>query len=489
VLLADLQSTLELLRTGDQDAAPASLGELFARELGLATPEAGVEPTWPRLFTEAGLKEIGLDPSSSAVIVPTVSDDAVVIGFGLTSRALFEAWLGRLAHGESKRVEIAGELASVFGPSREVPITCLSRQADAFCQIGISQGPDAVLALRTIVQRSSPTFDQAPGLLKARERLAEGAHAYGLVNGEALGRSLAGLALARVQRFHRFDGKDARKLVDQEAQLYANRIKRAFEGVDAAAFGLYTSKKDALALKSEIALNDHGAQRLRDLTERDPQRAGIERWSETPSLARILLRTTPASAQRILQGVGFSLPQGSLTGTSALLWFGIDTECPEAKKSLVQPGLGLAFLLPSALAVGIRSREAGPPVHDALQSALEARASGSAYDIRVMDDVVFVGTGPGSGAAAVRRMNGLAHTPDKEPSETPPFLEGSVHLRAVDAALESVDFGSERPHELLLFNAVRQRMRPLLEHAAALTFAMRTIESERRVQLDLEVQR
>src|SRR5206468_3601535 len=77
-------------------------------------------PSWARVFTPEGLEMIGANPAADAMVVPSVIDDAAVVGFHLASRARFEAWLARISHGESRRVEIAGEQASVFGPSRDV---------------------------------------------------------------------------------------------------------------------------------------------------------------------------------------------------------------------------------------------------------------------------------------------------------------------------------------------------------------------------------
>jgi hypothetical protein len=500
VLLADLQSLLEVLRVLDPDTFPESLGELFARMFGFDKADGAAlrssdgdgqdnPPSWARLFRREGLESIGVDVSGSAMVAPNLIDDAIVVGFNLKSRTRFEQWLGRLAHGEARRVEIAGEQASVFGPSRDVPITCLSRQSIAFCQIGVSSGSDPVAELRMIVQRSSPTLGEEKAVMRPLERLPEGAHADLLINAEPFSRTIGLVTQARAQRDHRFDGKDAKRAAEQEEKTRVQKLRRWTEPLEGAAIGLYP-ERDAIAIKTELSFTDRGAKNLRDLAARDPKSDLIERWTDTPAIARVLMRMDPEHAARLFESLGWAVPKDALSGTVGLLLFGIDTECPLAKKSADKTQFGWAFLLPSALAVGIRSTESGSAVHDALASAIAKEApSGGAFDIRVLDDLVFVGTGPGSGAAAVRRVNGLPPPHTAKSTEATPFLEGSIHLRAVDAALESGDYGADRRKELVMLDAFRHRMKPLLEQIASLSFAARAMEPEHRMRVDVELKR
>jgi hypothetical protein len=383
----------------------------------------------------------------------------------------------------------------------ERPLACLARRSTAYCQLGAAEGGDPIAPLRSMVSISPPAFGSVTAIKRAFFQLREGAHAYLFLHGEPAAKHAHELALAWAARHHRFDGK---KKIVESAQALAPKIRRAGETIEGAAGGLYFGS-DRVSFESELSIDESGAKLLRDLAVAGDARALIPRWFETPALARVLLRMKGERAERWLQAAGVDVPAGALTGTMALLLFGVDSECSAAKKQEAS-ALGWAFLLPSAIAVGLR----GAPAADAVQSALEKQigatkassdeaaetktrpvlsgsAFGSAFQAQVLDEIALFGTGPGSGAAAMRRLRSAHEV--KRTSEPRAFVHAAIHPRAIDAAFESGSISRENRRELLMIEALRRRMRPLLQQIDAIELVARANEAERRVTLDLEVRR
>jgi hypothetical protein len=93
-------------------------------------------------------------------------------------------------------------------------------------------------------------------------------------------------------------------------------------------------------------------------------------------------------------------------------------------------------------------------------------AAGSPYEIYVLDRMMIVGTGVGSGAAALRRLASVEATEVKP--ERAPFLRATLHPRAIDAAFASGAFGREHRRELLAIEGLRLQLKPLLERIDAI---------------------
>lgn len=492
--LSDLHGFISTLAQLDTD-----LTQLFGFE--------AIGPALEPLLTPAGLAAIGVDAGGSAVIVPPRFGEPMVFAMELQNRPRFQSWLEALAPDETRRVSIGGEEASVLFPNRERPIACLTRRATAYCQVGAAPGPDPIAPLRATVSIQPPALGTVAAIGRAYGRLREGAHAYVFVHGEPAARTAPELALAWAERNHRFDGK---KKITEAAQALAPRIKHAAEMIEGAAGGLYLGS-GGIAFESEVSVGERGVKLLRDLTVATEAGALIPRWFETPALARVLLRVRSDRAEQLLKSAGVEVPSGSLSGTLALLLFGVDAQCSAAKKQDASGPLGWAFLLPSAIAVGLR----GPTAADAVQNMLIAKlgdqapedpagadgdhdrvkarapvrteAFGSTFEVQVLDEIALFGTGPGSGAAAMRRLRSLSA--DSRAGEPRAFVHAAIHPREIDAALEAGNISRDNRRELLMVEAMRRKLRPLLQQVDAIELVARANESERRVTVDLEVRR
>lgn len=483
--------------------------------------DARAIPSWSELTTAKELVALGLDPAGSAILVRNLTEDALVVGFALSSRPRFEQWLARISGGELGHLAISGEQASVLGPDSDLPITCLSRQSHGYCQVGLSRGGDPIAALKAVVRGGGPTLDQT-GITRAIRGLPDDAHAYLVINSDPAVKVATKLIALHAQRRHRFDAPLGRKRAQERALAMIQRVRQYGEIVDGAVLGLYFSRDD-VTVRTELALTERGGKLARELSSARESGEVIARWSNTPVLARLLVRMRADHAHELFSALGFSVPESTLSGTLALLLFGIDTECPLAKKG--QPNedrLGWAFLLPSAIAVGLDAPRSADVVQHALASAiakdavttgrdgsgtpasvavvpqaglrspesrppLSGRAFGSSFEIHVLDDLVLVGTGPGSGAAALRRLESLPPSRGPRTAEPVPFLEGSINLRAVDAAFAAGNFDDDNRSDLIMLAAVRQRLKPLLERVSEVRFSARAVD--RRARIDLELRR
>lgn len=494
--LSDLHAFIALFDQLDTD---------LARLTGLDAIES--KEALSALLTPAGLAAIGVDAGGSAVIVPPLFGEPAVFALELQNRPRFERWLETLAPDETRRVSIGGEEASVLFPNRERPIACLTRRSTAYCQLGAAPGPDPIAPLRATVSIQPPALGTVAAIGRAYGRLREGAHAYVFAHGEPAAKTAPELALAWAERNHRFDGK---KKITEAAQALAPRIKQAAEMIEGAAGGLYLGS-GRVSFESEVSVGERGVKILRDLSVASEAGALIPRWFETPALARVLLRVRGERAEQLLSSAGVEVPSGSLSGTLALLLFGVDAQCSAAKKQDAGGPLGWAFLLPSAIAVGLR----GPTAADAVQNKLLAElpdrtpeepaaedgeseraklrapvrteAFGSSFEVQVLDEIALLGTGPNSGAAAMRRLRSL--TPESRIREPRAFVLAAIHPREIDAALEAGNISRDNRRELLLVEAMRRKLRPLMQQVGAIELVARANESERRVTVDLEVRR
>ncbi len=455
------------------------------------------------LLTPAGLAASGIDAAGGMVIVPPLLGEPIVLAMELQNRPRFEAFIEELAGGSGKRVSIGGEQASVLAPQSDAPLTCLARKSTAYCQLGTTKGPDPIATLRSVAGMQSPSFGSVAAIARSHERLREGAHVLVFANGESLQKIAPELAIAWAERNHRFEGR--KKIVERTQEL-TPRLKRSAEMFEGAAGGLYLST-DRVSFEIEVGVAERGAKLLSDLTVKEAANAEIPRWFETPALARVLLRVQPSRAEHWLKLAGIDVPDKAITGTMSLLLFGFDPECSAAKRAAKEANaIGWAFLLPSAIAVGLR----GSPAADAMQLALvegferevpveveveveesqkarpivRGHAFGSGFEVRVLDEVAFFGTGPGSGAAALRRYSSLPATGSSKAAHS--FFHAAIHPRAIDAAFDAGNISRENRRELVAIEALRRRLRPLLQEIEAVELAVRANEAERRITIDLE---
>ncbi|MCK6552683.1 hypothetical protein L6R52_43070, partial [Myxococcota bacterium] len=516
--LADIELALDALRLVQPSLHGRRAGAILARLLGQRTgalnaisegtaigDDEATDQRWAHLATPSGLASIGIDVEGGAAIVPSGRDDALALVFELSNRPRFEAWMSSLARGAERRLAVGAEQASVLEPADVPPVTCLSRQSVAYCQLGASSGPDPIALLRAISSLAPPTLAQVPGLSRAFERLPDGAHAYLVVSPDQAARVAAEMIGERAHREHRFDPPAVKRAVAERASRQALGLRRAAELVDGVAIGLYP-ERERVRLRTEISVTERGARTLRALFTPTGDDDVVARWAETPALARLVLRLGGPDAEALFTELGLALPTGSLSGTVSLLFLGVDPESPLTRPDR-EPGLfGWSFLVPSALAAGLRSPEAVEAVHEhigrtlagveaprtALAAPLEpivGRAFDSPWEVRFVDGVVLAGTGPGSAAAAERRLGALRDVALPLRADDAPVIEGAVHLRAIDAALGPSGFPADSRRELRVADAVRMKLRPLLDQVEGVRFEVRAMQPERRLRVDVALVR
>jgi hypothetical protein len=483
--ITDVHSLASLVPSLDPNA-------LLARVFGVEVP--GV------VITPAMLASIGVDAGGSAVIVPPLVGEPLIFAVELQNRPKFEAWLDQLGQGASRRVAVGGEQASVLGHDSDRPLACLARKSTAYCQFGAAQGNDPIAPLKAISGIASPSFGTVAAILRSHARLREGAHVYLYINGEPAAKSAEELALAWAEKTHRFDGR--KKILERTKEL-AIKIRQAAETFEGAAGGLYLGTGHPV-FEMDVSVSDRGGKLLRDLSHAGATQATIARWYETTALARVLLDVKADRLEDWLSSFGIDAPENAVTGTLSLLMFGVDSECSAAKRE-DESALGWAFLFPSALAVGLRGTGSADAIHSALVKEFEEKVPlqmdaesekkerpivrgsvfGSAFEARVLDEVLFFGTGPGSGAAAMRRMNAL---PEPSPRASRTFLRAAIHPRAIDAALEIGNISSkESRRELIALDLLRRRLRPLFQRVEAIDLSARAFESEKRIMIEAVV--
>lgn len=246
----------------------------------------------------------------------------------------------------------------------------------------------------------------------------------------------------------------------------------------------------------------------REPPAQSPAWGRILRWSSTPALINLFLRTDPRLIQMLGDWVGVALPVEDLDGTLGLLTLGVDVHCPQARAAR-DGALDLAFLFPSAVVLGLRDARASENVHQRLRAGLGARpleprlssslgiglaqpfspglgpgsgdrpavdpripgkpegfsratflaeVAGGRVEIHVLERLLLVGSGPMSGYAALRRLRALGRAPDAPPSD---FLRMSVDFGAVDAALAASVISRDHRSELRWVEHFRLRLSPL----------------------------
>lgn len=499
--LADMLSVLEpeLSKPLGRLAVDAIWGFDSLSELSAPVP---VDPA--KVLTTAGLEAAGIDTSAPLLVLPSLEEEVVVLRFQLESRRRFEAWLDALAGKERRRVLLGGESASVIGPDSPRPVACLARHAHAFCQLGVNAGDDALSDLSRAVASEGVAYGRLRGVAAAWERLPQDAVLYAFFNPGPFAKGIAKLAHLRERMRTRFADRRSKRDAFMRARRFESSVLEWSRLLDGAALALFFG--DAPGARLELSMTARGRRALDDVFPERTTRDLIGRWTETPALFSLLVHADPAFVQRVARSYGLMLPQEMLTGTVGLLTLGLDPDCPSAKQGTKQP-LDWAFLLPSALNVGLTAPEAADRIHGLLEAQLPARAAGdrkvawlpnprapitglaagSPFEIHVLDRMLVVGTGPGSGAAALRR---LASVRSRAPAgkERAPFFVATVQPQAIDAAFAAAAFGREHRRELLTIESLRLRLKPLLERIGALKVEATTPPEHRRVSVRLAVE-
>jgi hypothetical protein len=461
---------------------------------------AGVRPIEPSTaLTPGGLREAGIDAAAPVVLIPNVRAEVTVIRFGLSDRRAFEAWLDRIGGRERKRIPVGAETASVLALDSERPIICLARHKQAICQLGVSQGPNVIADLARVVAEGGSTYSRLPGVITAHDRLPRDSVLYAFANPSPLARDAALLQAERERRRTRFADVRTRAASEEESRRMTARLVKWSRWIDGVAAAVLTGERTGVRV--ELTASSMGKRLLAAALPERRTDDLIGRWAETPALFSALVHADPTFVQRAAEQFGLDLPKDALSGTVALLGLGLDSECPSAKQGAVAE-LDWAFLIPSALNVGIATTEAAERLHQLLSLRFpivpikppwleHARppfagiAQGSPYEIHVLDRMLIVGTGIGSGAAALRRLASIQ--PTAKPSARAPFIRASLHPRAIDAAFAAGAFGREHRRELLAIESLRLQLKPLMERIDSIELLANASEDREHVSLNVRI--
>ncbi len=507
LVIEDLEESVDALSLLDpqlkEQPLPVLLSELI---FGTNSPlESLAEPdrsgAISRLATAEGLQRIGVDPQGAFYLVPYPADGVALLSFGLTERPRFEAWLGRIAP-ERRHTSVVGEQASVLASESDRPVTCLSRSARAYCQIGASSGDDAIAHLRKLHQFSGSTLGERQGLKAAYGKLAPGARLQLLVQPAPLADQLSATFEKKIRRAQRFSAPKTRKQTLNRLRRKQARLRSAVKLVEGAAAGFYRHS-DHIALRWEAKMSSAGQRALIAAVPPTTPDLPIAQWARTPALFSAIARVAPMHLQKLLGALGLPVPQDALSGTVAMLALGLDTECAFAKQETkaapaMRPPHGWAFLFPSALNVGLTNKTAADQTFKNLSTIFEVgektgftpraplrgRVLDSGYEVHVLDDMLVIGTGPGSGAAAIRKLRGLS---PQSSEQTPPFFRAAVHLRAINEAFAAGNFRGEHRKELLSLETARLKLKPFLQRFSKLEVSAKALERHQRVQMQVKL--
>lgn len=481
----------------DKENVAHVVAKLWDQPLATALVAPKQETNVGRLGTVRGLEDVGVDASAPIAFVPNADGETIVVVFGLSSRKRFERWLSSLAGADRPRPKIGGELASVLAADSRMPVICLARQTHAYCQFGETKGARPAAPLEALLTFDGAKLGDAKARRAALSKLPPDAHLYATANPKGLATIFAHVIVATSSAKARYLEPAHAKAMLTRAKRRAERIVRHAGFVEGAAAGVYPSDKE-VAIRTELTLSSSGrrfADRLLPDGRPDPM---IARWARTPALLSILARTNPAILEGFAKDYGIDVPEGMLSGTAASMILGLDAECSAARKERKKLSpRRWAFLMPSTVAVGLKDPKAADTIHKRLEPGLDTvetrrpstrptltgRMWGSPFEVSVLDDMVLLGTGRGSGAAALRRLGALPEPlpPTRGPS---PFVEARVDLRAIDAAFAAGAFSSEHRAELLAVEAFRLQVKPLLESVDEVAFAATKHDGGRRIRID-----
>jgi hypothetical protein len=401
----------------------------------------------------------------------------------LADRERFVAWLQRLAELRGRSLELgSAERGAIVELGSDLILGCVTQGQLGFCQLGVSAGPDPSAHLRRLLElRASPRA--AAELERSLSSLGPDADALLALQPAAVLEALAAAWMREVARRHRFDDEPARQVALRNARAEIARWRHAGRAIDAIALGLWL-RPNQLELDLELSIDERGARSVEALAPA-PGDDPVVRWSEMPALARAMVRLKPRAIRPILEQLGVPLPAGALAGTAAALLLGVDTECPMAKAGAPRSIGALAYALPIAAAIGLShpldsaelaaiagsrtATQAASTSADAAEAgSLGVPIAGHALELRAAPDVLLVGTGIGSGAAAARRWSALALDSSGDHGAhmrggAPPFLELGVDLAAAHAAFQAGSFGEDTRPELLDLERLHRHLRPALE--------------------------
>lgn len=423
-------------------------------------------PVNPATFRRLG---IGVDRELGLIFDPDAN--VAIVRFALSDRRRFEAWLARTVPEERRSMEIGRERAIVLYPDSEMPIICLLRVSHAHCQLGTGEEERPGRALQRLTTEGIRPLAEASDFKLLRAGLDEHADALVFVRPKRFTSGVDAFLEARTRRAHRFASNRDQRGMHGRAESRARLLRSWLSEGRLAALSL-SLDRGRVDGRLQVVLEPRAAERLAVLVPTDPPSNDIMAWSDTPSLARLLLRLEPSAAAALYELLGLQLPSDSVDGSFSAHLLGVDTEC-RAAKSLAKDPRAPLFFMPVAAAIGLRGpvdaktmiMQPGSAGARALFSGVQleptgtdgqtfrAEHLGSPLEVRMLDGVALMGTGHGAAAAAERRWSARVAPRSRRNA----FLELSVDLAAVRAALAAARI--ERSNEeLKRLHAMEQKM-------------------------------
>lgn len=455
-------------------------------------------PKLKRLLLKEGLADAGIDPLGALVLSPDLDARVLMVAFELVDRPQFERWLARIEPVARKRIQIGGEVATVVGPQNQRPVTCLARRAYALCQVGVPAVGDPVQPLRRLSALRGPrlgdTSSRKAALQRAMKALPPGAHLYAAADTHRLAPRLGRLIGEWETRVTRFAEKDRQRKGRALAAHLRKKLAAASKLTDGLALGIYVDRSHT-ELRWQANLTAYGRELLAWWLPSHPADSIIERWTRTPALVRMVARTRAELLEGVAMSFGWSVPKAALSGELGMLSMGLHSLCELAMRrheaSRVGDGTHWGFVFHTAVALGLRTKDAADRIHRDLSKHLEAEPAlgqtmafgtnstpqvvgpaatarvrlrgnvgGHPYKVQVLDRLMVLGMGPGSASAALRRLGAM---PAPRPPPPPaPFLEIAFNPRMIDAAFASGNIGPAHRASLRTLDKWRLRFRPLL---------------------------
>ena len=400
---------------------------------------------------------------------------------------------------DRERIDIAGELATVIGPRTELPVTCLARRAYALCQVSApNTRGDPILPLRRLAAQRGPRLgdQRAQTVWRHLRAVPAGAHLYAVGATKKLAPRLAKMVAEWETRASRFSQPKRRRAALAQAAHLKKKIEAASALTDGVSIGMFARGR-GMEVQWQAHLTGLGQQLLSMWLPAAPKDDVIARWTRTPAvLMRLIARIRPELAETIAFSFGWSAPRGALTGDIGILALGLDSICELSQRVAARDTTGdgtfWGFVFPTAVSLGLRSHTAANRVQKSmdglmkpdqefdlpdrlsrfrprmvLETAPVARQRlrgsfrGHPYKVQVFDQLMVLGMGPGTVAAAVRRLGAL---PPRRRVRAGPrtFIEASFYPRAIDAAFAAAHVGPDHREDLRALETWRMRWHPLL---------------------------
>lgn len=448
-------------------------------------------PVQPSTF-----RRLGIAVDREVALISDPEAGVTIVRFALHDRRRFEAWLSRTVPEERRSMDLGRERAIVLYPDSELPIICLLRVSHAHCQIGTGHGQRPGEALSRLVSAGIRPLSDAADVQAVRPHLHEDADLMAFIRPKLLIPSVEAWADARTRRSRRFRGA-AEHTSSSVHSKYVVRVARSWLGGSRLLAFSFAFDRGAFDTRMHAILEGPAAARLGAFVSSEAPEAVLATWSQTPALARLLMRLEPSAASALLEALGLDLSADALNGTVSALLLGVDSEC-QAARSLVKDPRAHLFYLPMAVALGLRApvdarrmfRSGSEGESTSLFSGvrfregadprtLQAEHFGSSLEVRVLERVLLMGTGEGTVAAAERRWDARID----RPSNSGGFLELSVDLSAVRAALASARI-ERSSDDLKRLRAMEQKLDLWMAHMRRVDLHARMAESAPQLSVE-----